>query len=320
MFLYRELAGYSDQPWLVGRYMPLEELEGEVRRLERATWIGLMAVVAAIVSAWLMGYALERPILRLARATAAIRNFDLGSARQLGGSRLRELDEAIRAYNALVATLQRVETYVPRDLVRRLMAQGDKGLAPEERIVTVLFTDIAGFTSLAERLPAPETAAFLNEHFRLLATCVEAEEGTIDKFIGDSLMAFWGAPEAQPDHAARACRAARAMAAAIIADNRHRREQGLEPVRIRLGVHSGPAIVGNIGAPGRINYTIVGDAVNTAQRIEDIAKEHMAKEDEAIVLASESVLQLADASCAAQLMGQYTLRGRRGATNIFRLL
>ena len=194
------------------------------------------------------------------------------------------------------------------------MAQGDKGLAPEERMVTVLFTDIAGFTSLAERLPAPETAAFLNEHFRLLATCVEAEEGTIDKFIGDSLMAFWGAPEAQPDHAARACRAARAMAAAIIADNRHRREQGLEPVRIRLGVHSGPAIVGNIGAPGRINYTIVGDAVNTAQRIEDIAKEHMAKEDEAIVLASEAVLQSTDASSAAQPMGRYTLRGRREAT------
>jgi adenylate cyclase len=320
VFLYRELADYSDRPWLIGRYMPLEELGGEVRRLERATWIGLAAVLGAVAGAWLMGYAVERPILRLARATAAIRDLDLGSARPLGGSRLRELDEAIGAYNALVATLHRFETYVPRDLVRRLMAQGDKGLAPEERTVTVLFTDIADFTSLAERLSAPETAAFLNEHFRLLATCVEAEGGTIDKFIGDSLMAFWGAPEAQPDQAARACRAARAMAAAIIADNRHRREQGLEPVRIRLGVHSGPAVVGNIGAPGRINYTVVGDAVNTAQRIEDIAKEHMAEEDEAVALASEAVLRSVGASCAARSVGRYTLRGRREATTVFRLL
>jgi adenylate cyclase len=319
VFLYRELAGYSDRPWLIGRYMPLEELTGEVRRLERATWVGLTAVLVAVAGAWLMSHAVERPILRLARATAAIRNLDLGSARPLGGSRLRELDEAIGAYNSLVTSLHRFETYVPRDLVRRLMVQGDERLAPEELSITVLFTDIAGFTSLAERLSAPEAAAFLNEHFRLLAACVEAEQGTIDKFIGDSLMAFWGAPEAQPDQAARACRAARAMAAAIVADNRHRREHGLEPVRIRLGVHSGPAIVGNIGAPGRINYTIVGDAVNTAQRIENIAREHMAKDDEVIVLASEAVLRSADASCAARLIGKYTLRGRRGATNIFRL-
>ena len=320
VFLYRDLAGYSDQPWLIGRYMPLEDLTGEVERLERATWIGVTAVLVAVAGAWFMGSAVERPILRLARATAAIRNLDLASARPLGTSRLRELDEAIRAYNALVATLHWFETYVPRTLVKRLMAQGDDGLAPEERTVTVLFTDIAGFTGLAERLSAPETAAFLNEHFRLLAACVEAEEGTIDKFIGDSLMAFWGAPELQADQGARACRAAREMADAIIADNQHRRDQGLEPVRIRIGIHTGTAIVGNIGAPGRINYTIVGDAVNTAQRIENIAKEYLAEDEDVVVLASEAVLQAAGPSFAAQSVGWYTLRGRREATNIVRLL
>ena len=113
VFLYRELAGYSDRPWLIGRYMPLEELRGEVRRLERATWIGLAAVLAAVAGAWLMGYAVGRPILRLARATAAIRDLDLGSARPLGGSRLRELDEAIGAYNALVATFALVRDVRP---------------------------------------------------------------------------------------------------------------------------------------------------------------------------------------------------------------
>jgi class 3 adenylate cyclase len=320
IFLYRELSGYSDRPWLIGRYMPLEELGSEVRRLERATWIGLASVLAAVAGAWLVGYAVGQPILRLARATAAIRDLDLSSARPLVRSGLRELDEAIRAYNALIATLRWFETYVPRNLVKRLMAQGDRAAALEERVVTVLFTDIADFTSLAERLTASEAAAFLNEHFGLLADCVEAEGGTIDKFIGDSLMAFWGAPEAQPDHAARACRAARAIAATIVADNRSRREQGLEPVRIRVGLHTGPTIVGNIGAPGRINYTIVGDTVNMAQRIENVAKQSMTEDDEAVVLVSEAVLQSADISLAVRPIGRHTLRGRQEPTEIFRLL
>ena len=151
--------------------------------------------------------------------------------------------------------------------------------------------------NLAEHLSTPETAAFLNDHFRLLAICVEAEGGTIDKFIGDSLMAFWGAPDAQLDHAARACRAARAIAAAdrmrtIAIDA----SKGVKPVRIRVAIHTGPTIVGNIGAPGRINYTIIGDTVNIAQRIENIAKEHMTADDEVVVLVSEVVLKFAGPS------------------------
>ncbi|MGH6893218.1 MAG: adenylate/guanylate cyclase domain-containing protein, partial [Dongiaceae bacterium] len=320
VFIYREISGYSVQPWLVGRHLPLEELESEVRRLEHAAWIGLAAVLAAVAGAWLVGYAIGKPILRLARATAAIRTLDLTAARPLAGSRFRELDEAIGAYNALIASLHWFETYVPRNLVRRLIAQGDRVTALEERELTVLFTDIVDFTGLAERLSASDTAAFLNHHFGLIAACVDAEAGTIDKFIGDSLMAFWGAPELQPDHAGRACRAGRAIAAAIVGDNRLRRARGMPPVRIRVGIHTGPTIVGNIGAPGRINYTLVGDVVNTAQRIEEIAKECMMDEDEAIVLVSEVVLRSVGSPCPAEPVGQHVLRGRREATNVFRLL
>ena len=320
VFIYREISGYSDLPWLVGRYLPLAELENEVRRLERAAWVGLLAVLAAVACAWLVGYAIGKPILRLARATAAIRTLDFTAAHPLGGSRFRELDEAIGAYNSLVASLHWFETYVPKQLVRRLMAQGEMATALEEREVTVLFTDIADFTSLAERLSGSDTAAFLNHHFEILAACVEAEGGTIDKFIGDSLMAFWGAPELQPDQAARACRAAHAIAAAIVGDNRHQRELGRLPARIRIGIHTGRATVGNIGAPGRINYTLVGDIVNIAQRIQEIGRESMTGEVEAVILVSEDVLRLVGPACPAQPIGRHTLRGRREATNVFRLL
>ena len=319
VFIYRDISGYSDQPWIVGRYLPLDELDSEVRRLEFAAWLGLAAVLAAVVGAWLVGHAVGKPISRLARATSAIRTLDLTSARPLAGSHLRELDEAIRAYNALIAVLHWFETYVPRRLVKQLMAQGEQATALVEREVTVLFTDIVDFTSLAERLSASDAATFLNDHFRLLAACVEAEGGTIDKYIGDSLMAFWGAPEWQPDHSVRACRAARAITAAIAADNRRQRGLGLPPVRIRIGIHAGPAMVGNIGAPGRINYTLVGDVVNTAQRIEEVAKECMTNDDEAIVLLSDVVFRSAGSECLALSAGQHVLRGRHEATNVFRL-
>lgn len=320
VFIYRDITGYSDQPWVVGRYLPLDEIGSEVRRLEHAAWLGLGAVLAAVAGAWLVGYAIGKPILRLARATSAIRTLDLTSARPLAGSHLRELDEAIRAYNALIATLHWFETYVPRRLVKQLMAQGEQATALVEREVTVLFTDIVDFTSLAERLSASDAATFLNDHFRVLAACVEAEGGTIDKYIGDSLMAFWGAPELQLDHSARACRAARAIATAIVGDNRRRRGLGLPPARIRIGIHAGPAMAGNIGAPGRINYTLVGDIVNTAQRIEDVAKKCMSDEDEAIILVSDAVLRSAGPECSAQPIGEHILRGRHEATNVFRLV
>jgi adenylate cyclase len=319
-FIYREISGYSDKPWLVGRYFPLEELESEVQRLKYAAWLALAALLAAVCGAWLVGYAIGKPILRLAGATSAIRTLDFSGARPLAGSRFRELDEAIKAYNALTASLHWFETYVPRRLVKRLMAQGEQATALVEREITVLFTDIVGFTKLAEHLPAADTAAFLNDHFRLLGACVEAEDGTIDKFIGDSLMAFWGAPDVQADHSARACRAALAIAATIVHDNQRRREFGLPSVRIRIGIHTGRAMVGNIGAPGRINYTIVGDIVNTAQRIEDVAKECMTDNDEAVVLVSDIVLQSVGSLFAAQSVGQHILRGRQATTDVFKLL
>jgi adenylate cyclase len=319
VFIYRDITGYSDQPWVIGRYLPFDELGSEVRRLEHAAWLGLAAVLLVVAGAWLVGYAIEKPMLRLARATSAIRTLDLTAARPLAGSHLREIDEAIGAYNSLVATLHWFETYVPRRLVKQLMAQGEQATALVEREVTVLFTDIVDFTSLAERLSASDTATFLNDHFRLLAACVEAEGGTIDKYIGDSLMAFWGAPELQLDHTARACRAAGAIATAIVGDNRRRRELGLPTVRIRIGIHAGPAMVGNIGAPGRINYTLVGDVVNTAQRIENVAKECMSATDETVVLVSDVVLRSAGAGFAAHPIGQHVLRGRHEATSVFRL-
>src|SRR3546814_6000796 len=121
---------------------------------------------------------------------------------------------------------------------------------------------------MSERLTAQETADLLNEHFALVTACIEAEGGIVDKFIGDAVMAMWGAIKRDEDHAVHACAAVRAIGMAMAADNARRLMLGKPILRMRVGIHSGPVVIGNIGAPGRINFTVVGDTVNTAQRLE----------------------------------------------------
>ena len=219
----------------------------------------------------------------------------------------------------MLSALRWFQYYVPRSLVRRLMGRGDREIASEERELTVLFTDLVGFTPASEAMSALETADLLNHHFALLGKCVENEAGTIDKFIGDALMAFWGAPDSQPDHADRAVRSVCAMARAIQQDNAARRDQGLTPVRMRLGLHCGPVVVGNIGAPERMNYTVVGDTVNTAQRMEGLGKE-VAPDAEIVILASEALVSAMTLDVAHEQAGAFTVKGRVEPVRVYRIL
>ena len=194
-----------------------------------------------------------------------------------------------------------------------------KKIVSEEREVTVMFTDIYDFTGLAERHSTQELVHFLNEHFTLLAGGVEAEEGTVDKYIGDSMMAFWGAPVDQPDHAERAFRAALEIASKIRTENAQREIEGLDPIRLRIGLHTGPAVVGNIGAPGRVNYTIVGETVNVAQRIESLSKELHEDTRDAVILISSATIDALGGGLSDFSVGMHVLRGHYGPIEIFRL-
>ena len=195
----------------------------------------------------------------------------------LSGSRFREINSLARSFNAMLDGLRAFGRYVPRTLVTRLVKEGRIGAGTEERVLAIMFTDIVGFTAACEKMSAGEVAAFINQHLTLVSACVEQEGGTIDKFIGDAVMAFWGAPGHTENPAASACRAAIAIQRALAADNAQRIARGLAPVRIRIGIHMGPVVVGDIGAPNRINYTIVGDAVNATQRLESSRQDRRAR-------------------------------------------
>ncbi|MCG5242741.1 adenylate/guanylate cyclase domain-containing protein [Azospirillum doebereinerae] len=331
LFLMRSMAGYGQQDWIIGIGFRDGEVNGEIRRLYKTGLVGLAILLVSVAVALYVGRKISRQVARLAEAADRVRAFEFRDIADLPDSRLREMARAASAFNAMVAGLRWFETYVPKALVLRLMRQreglpgdggdggGGGGLASVQREVTVMFTDIRGFSRMAEHRSAADTAALLNEHFTLLAACIEAEGGTVDKFIGDSLMAFWGAPEAQDDHAARALRAAHAIHHAVCADNRRRVAAGQPPIHVRIGLHSGTVVVGNIGSASRINYTIVGDTVNVAARIEELSA---ALQGDAEVIVLTSGVTAAKGGNAAPLVrqGGRSLRGRTGTTELWRMV
>jgi len=168
-------------------------------------------------------------------------------------------------------------------------------------------------------MTADEVASFINDHLSLVGNCIESEGGTIDKYIGDAVMAFWGAPAQIDNPAAHACRAALAIKRAVAADNTERKASHLAPVRVRIGVHLGPVVVGDIGAPQRINYTVVGDAVNTAQRLEGLGKTVDA-DAESVTLVSAAVAAELPSGFNLRDKGKHSVKGKYETLQVFELL
>ncbi|MEH6404285.1 MAG: adenylate/guanylate cyclase domain-containing protein [Sneathiella sp.] len=317
-FYYSSLDGYTDRPLIIGYRVRYEDATREIRRLAYAGITGIVILLISILIAFIIGRKISRPIVSLSRASQQISSLNFNLAEELPTSRLKELSDASEAYNTMLRGLGWFENYVPKSLVRKLMETGTAH--SETRSVTVMFTDIIGFTPLAESMSSEEVANLLNSHFELLTSCIEAEGGTVDKFIGDSVMAFWGAPEYQTDHAARACRAAVAIQRVISEDNRMRAKEGKEPVRIRVGIHTGRLVVGNIGSSGRINYTVVGDTVNVAQRIEQLGKAFdVEKQIEVITLMSQATFDESEENSKLEDVGEHFVKGKNTALRIYKL-
>ena len=177
------------------------------------------------------------------------------------------------------------------------------------RRCVVMFTDIVGFTRLAEALPPTLVARLLRGHFRLLARCIGAEHGRIDKVMGDGLIAIWdGAGGAGRDCAA-ALRAALAVRGVVATDNAWRRRHGLPELRLRIGVHAGPLVATSLGRAPGLGTLLCGDTVNVAQRLEDAARA-LVGETEVAILASEAVLAAAGGGFAFREVGRLAVRGR----------
>jgi adenylate cyclase len=203
--------------------------------------------------------------------------------------------------------------YVPRAVVDRLVAQPEQlRLGGVAREVTVMFTDLDHFTTLSEQLTAEQTVELLTAYFNAMTPLVHATGGTVDKFIGDALMAFWGAPLDDPLHAEHAVRTALAMQAAMPALDEQLRERGLPPLQMRIGVHTGRVVVGNVGSVQRFSYTVIGDAVNLAARLEEANKALGTR-----ILVSGATAALLPADIALQALDALQVKGRSELVQVF---
>ncbi|MFD2204613.1 adenylate/guanylate cyclase domain-containing protein [Kiloniella antarctica] len=321
-FLHTSFSDYGFKDLTLGIYFMEGELEGYYERLWFTAILAMGIAFITVITIFLAGKFIAIPLQRLSEASQQVGQLDLAHAKRLPGSIFKELDTAANAYNSMLSGLKWFENYVPKKLVKQLMDTNGEGIASEEREITVMFTDIVNFTSLSESMPASELADLLNHHFDLLGVKIDEQEGTIDKYIGDSIMAFWGAPSLQEDHAQRACRAALAIEKALTNDNRVRKEKGLDPINIRIGIHSGLAIAGNIGAKGRVNYTLIGDTVNTAQRLESLGKEALTKSTQTaktLISATTQAYIKSETGMVTIHKGNFALRGRETETEVYEL-
>lgn len=261
------------QRFLVAAAVPVSELTAASRvLLRRAAAAAAVAVGFAIVAALIASLLVSRSIADLAAKTERIRRLDF-SDRQPVRSRIREIVRLSDAVERMREGLEIFGRYVSKDLVHQIMRSPESsGVGGTRREITVLFTDIEGFSLLSETMEPELLTSRLSRYFETLGSAISANRGMIDKYIGDSIMAFWNAPEPDPDHIANACRGALQAAAAGRELSGKWRERGRPGFRTRFGLHTGPAVVGNVGAKERINYTLVGQVANQASRLEGMNK------------------------------------------------
>ncbi|MGD9881410.1 MAG: adenylate/guanylate cyclase domain-containing protein [Reyranella sp.] len=286
-WIYRKIDDYRPASLIIGYHLAGRE-SAWARWIVRGILIagGVLMLLTAII-AIVVGRRLSRPILALAGAARAVERLELDKVPRLGDSRVRELNLANRAFERMARGLELAATYLPRALVERLIAQQGALPPSEDRAITILFCDLEGYAAYTRGRPAAETASYLNNLLARVGPAIEATGGTIDKYIGDGLMAFWGAPEPNADHARAACLGALAMAREVEAFNNHRRSAGLDACRMRVGLHTGTVLVGNVGFAGRVDYTAIGEAVNVASRLEQFGR-RAPRHGEVTIVASAS--------------------------------
>ena len=194
---------------------------------------------------------------------------------------------------------------LPRQVADRIMASGGRPLVPVQREVTILFSDVRDFTRLSEKMDPQQVLALLDGYFARMTAIVKGRDGMVNKFIGDGLLAVWGVPDVEPEHAKKAVQAALDMRRAVAELAEEARAAGNEPLRIGIGIHTGIVAAGMLGGLDQSEYTVIGDAVNLASRVEGLTKRLQTD-----LLVSEDTLKRCDTAFLATRVGSEEVKGR----------
>lgn len=308
----RPLPGYGPVGWHAVVQRPTSEATAAFAQIWRTVLIAGGVAVAVIIVALVLARMTARPIKRLA---AAVERFDAEHEfMPVASSRLKELDQAITAFNTMAeSTLERERMralfgkYVPEAIAQALLNDADAA-RPREAEATVLFVDLEGFTNLATRLSPVAVVEVLNAYFSAVVSVLERHGGVVTQFQGDAILATFNVPMPDVDHARAAV-----TAAAEITDLVETETFSGHKLRCRIGVNTGAVVAGSVGAEGRLNYTVHGDAVNVAARLEQLNKQLGTR----VLVAARTAAAQPDAAVVA--LGEVPIRGRDMVEPVFTL-
>lgn len=302
--------------WVVATVIPTDDFLASIRRNVMVLLLALggLTLLVAGVALLLANRLVAAPLLRIAGQLKHIEEFRLDRVTRLA-SPLRELDDLSGALSQMSRGLASFQKYMPTDLVRTLVSRGVEARpGGHQQTLTVMFTDLAGYTSISERL-GDRVVPLLAEYLEAVSTAVLGRSGTIDKFIGDGVMAFWGAPVPNERHAIDACGAALECQRLLALQRAAADDCGGTPLRMRIGINTGRMLVGNIGSNERLSYTVIGDPVNVASRLEPLGKIYGVD-----IIIGEDTRMAAGNAIIVRRLDQVAVYGRIGGLAIYELL
>jgi adenylate cyclase len=252
---------------------PTDDFIGELKKTNRRIGIIIVALSAAeLLLIYFLSRRISRPIESISRELKSVETLSFEQPTS-SPSRVREIAQLQSAAALLRNSLQSFCSFAPVDVVRGLIKSGiPLHLGVEKRVMTILFSDLENFSTHAERSTPDALLAQMSVYFEQVTRAISDEQGTVDKFIGDGIMAFWGAPVALSDHVLRACSATLRAVRRMDGINETWRAEGKPALRMRIGLNTAEVLVGNIGSSGRFSYTAIGDGVNVAARLEGMNK------------------------------------------------
>ena len=302
--------------WTFAILAPENDFTGAMKAtLRQILYLSIGGLAIGILLTMFWARRISLPIELLSKDVLRVRNFDLDSDSGVV-SHIHEIQTMDNAIKAMKTSLKAFRLYLPSVLVKQLIESGeDIAIGGKESELTVFFSDIKDFTSISEHIPPKDLMLQLSEYFDAMTTIIENDKGTVDKFIGDAVMAFWGAPTPNANHTADACLAALQCQRAITKLNIKWEKEGKDQFYTRIGIHSASVIVGNMGSEQRMNYTVLGDGVNLASRLEGVNKIYKT----AIIISESTYLQVKNLF-ECRILDQIAVKGKNEAVKIYELL
>ncbi len=314
--VFRPFEGNLFKSWLFVSIIPLDELIGEIKLTQQKTLVmSFMILLVSVGLITLLAQRISYPIVQLAQQANRITHFDLSEPKPVH-SGISEIQLLQNSISTMRRSLSSFGKFVPRSLVRKLIDKGvDVRIGGKNKKLTIFFSDIAGFTTVSETYPADRLMVHLSEYFEELTSIINTTNGTIDKYIGDAIMAFWGAPNSDRDHALHACQAALLCQRRLLDLNRKWSFEKKPTLNTRIGLHTGEVVVGNLGSSERMNYTIIGDSVNLAARLEGVNKVYHTN-----IIISDDVFHLVRDHAIVRPLDLVAVKGKNLAIKIYELV